>query len=117
VTHSVFNFFVFVLIIANTVVLASDGYPITLAASERLSLFNKIFTVLFGAEMILKMFGLGCKNYLKDTYNLFDAIIVTLSVVDWVLTASLNPEDLGSAAEILKALKALRMLRVIKLAR
>jgi hypothetical protein len=67
--------------------------------------------------MVLKMFGLGCKNYLNDTYNFFDAVIVTLSVVDWVLMESINPEDLGSAAEILKALKALRMLRVIKLAR
>lgn len=40
-----------------------------------------------------------------------------LSVIDWILAESINPEDLGSAAEVLKALKALRMLRVIKLAR
>jgi hypothetical protein len=67
--------------------------------------------------MILKMIGLGLRNYLKDGYNSFDSVIVILSVIDWVLAESISPEDLGSAAEILKALKALRMLRVIKLAR
>ena len=68
--------------------------------------------------MVLKMVGLGVKNYVQDRFNLFDAIVVTLSLVDWVITISVEDEEsLGSGADILQALRSLRMLRVIKLAR
>lgn len=30
----------------------------------------------------MKMVGLGVKNYVRDNFNLFDAIVVLLSLVD-----------------------------------
>ena len=46
--------------------------------------------------MIIKLIGLGVKNYVKDNYNLFDAVIVIISLVDW--TISRVPSiDAGSA--------------------
>jgi hypothetical protein len=35
--------------------------------------------------MVLKMIGLGPKNYIKDSYNCFDAIIVLFSLTEWIL--------------------------------
>jgi len=46
---------------------------------------NEFFTWAFFAEMIMKMMGLGVKNYVKDKFNLFDAIVVMLSLVDWTI--------------------------------
>jgi hypothetical protein len=41
--------------------------------------------------MIVKLLGLGFKEYAKDTFNLFDAVIVTLSMVEFAVeTAGLE---------------------------
>ena len=36
--------------------------------------------------MICKIIGLGFDNYKQDSYNVFDAVIVIISLVDWALT-------------------------------
>ena len=46
---------------------------------------NIVFTVLFALEMVLSMIGLGIKEYCNDGFNIFDAIIVLLSLVDLTL--------------------------------
>lgn len=38
------------------------------------------------------MIGLGLNNYLHDSFNLFDAIVVTLSLIDWCLGIILTVE-------------------------
>ena len=67
--------------------------------------------------MVLKIIGLGPKNYAKDVWNKFDAVVVTISLIDWTITRALPPEMIGSAGEALNAFRAMRLLRVIKLAR
>lgn len=42
--------------------------------------------------MIIKIIGLGSSTYIKDAYNIFDAFIVTLSIIDVCVSYSL-PED------------------------
>jgi anionic cell wall polymer biosynthesis LytR-Cps2A-Psr (LCP) family protein len=44
----------------------------------------------------MKMFGLGVKNYVRDNFNLFDAIVVLLSLVDVTISSVLTPEQIGS---------------------
>jgi hypothetical protein len=106
------------LIIFNTVVLAIDDYPQSKEKTDLINIFNVFFCWVFFAEMMLKIGGLGWKNYAKDKFNLFDAIVVTISLIDWIISTSVaNPESLGSGADVMQALKSLRMLRVIKLAR
>ena len=79
-------------------------------------LFCDIFFVwVFTAEMIAKLIGLGVKNYVKDKFNIFDGIIVIISLVDFTLNFTVDME--GGASGILSALRALRLLRIIKLAR
>jgi len=78
-----------------------------------LELFNEFFTWVFFLEMILKLIGLGWGNYKQDGYNLFDAVIVVLSLVDWTLSR-IPGLDAGSA---LTALRALRLLRMMKLSK
>lgn len=47
---------------------------------------NVFFTWAFTLEMIIKLIGFGPNNYRKDYFNLFDALLVILSLVDWGLT-------------------------------
>lgn len=117
VNHPFYNFIIFMLILANTIVLAMDDYPQSLNKEMVLSIFNDFFTFAFLIEMLLKMFGLGINNYLHDSFNLFDAVVVTLSLIDWCLTQILTPEQKASVGSSMQALRALRLLRVIKLAR
>ena len=64
--------------------------------------------------MVSKLIGLGAKNYAQDRFNIFDAIIVIISLIDFSLMMSLDDEiDNGIAS----SLRSLRLLRVVKLAR
>ena len=65
--------------------------------------------------MTAKLIGLGVKNYAKDRFNLFDAVIVIISLIDFTLTLTIDTN--ASADGIMSALRALRLLRVVKLAR
>ena len=73
------------LIIANTIVLAMDKYPIEVKITTRLETCNEFFTFCFVVEMIIKMLGLGMKNYARDRFNIFDAVIVIASVTEFTL--------------------------------
>jgi len=75
--------------------------------------FNQFFTWIFFLEMVFKIIGLGFSNYRKDSYNVFDAIIVMISLVDWSISRVPNL-DAGSA---LNAFRALRLLRMMKLSK
>ena len=44
-----------------------------------------MFEWFFVAEMIIKLLGLGFKEYVRDQYNILDAILVIASLVDMIL--------------------------------
>lgn len=46
---------------------------------------NQVFSWFFVAEMLVKLGGMGIKHYARDTFNLFDALLVILSLVEMVL--------------------------------
>lgn len=66
--------------------------------------------------MIFKIIGLGPICYVKDYYNVFDAFVVILSIIDFIIAHTLK-DNVGQAAGFLRAFRALRLLRMIKLAR
>jgi len=117
VTDTNFNAFIFLLIMINTVTLAMDDYPQSKSKTMMLDYFNQFFTWFFFVEMFMKIVGLGPRNYIKDSFNLFDAFVVCISLIDWTITLLMEEEDIGDAAGALQALRAMRLLRVIKLAR
>lgn len=109
----VFNMLIYLFIVGNTIVLAMDRYDLSDQEVSGLSLFNYIFTGIFFFEMVIKLCGLGFRNYLLDSFNVFDCFIVILSLVD--LTLEIAVPDLNTQS--LKMIRALRLLRTIKLAR
>ena len=113
VTSVSFNFFIFLLIIGNTITLAAYTYDQSDLKTRTLEIFNEFFTWIFLLEMIMKIIGLGFGNYIKDRYNLFDAVIVIISLVDWAISR-IPDLDAGSALNAFRALRLLRMLKLSK---
>jgi hypothetical protein len=89
--NKLFALIILLLITINTIILALDQYPID---NQRELVFDKINTVLtwcFFLEMVIKVIGLGVTHYVRDKVNVFDALIVMLTVAenttDIVMTA------------------------------
>ena len=73
--------------------LALDSYPTDIKLLIFIEWANLVFFLTFLFEMIVKMLGLGFKIYFKDSANLFDFIVIVLSIADLValyLTSSLD---------------------------
>jgi hypothetical protein len=67
--------------------------------------------------MVLKLIALHPKQYVRDYYNCFDAVVVVLSMVDLVISITLEVNENSFAAEAISAFRAMRLLRVIKIMR
>ena len=76
-----------------------DDFPQSVNKENTLAAMNDFFTWAFFTEMLMKMFGLGIKNYIRDSFNLFDAVVVLFSLVDVTIQAALTPEQIGSASQ------------------
>ncbi|XP_070813061.1 sodium channel protein type 3 subunit alpha isoform X11 [Pituophis catenifer annectens] len=94
-------------IVLNTLFMAMEHYPMTSDFYQVLSVGNLVFTGIFTAEMILKIIARDPYYYFQEGWNIFDGIIVSLSLM-----------ELGLAnVEGLSVLRSFRLLRVFKLAK
>lgn len=96
-------------VIINTIILALDG-TVSKESSEILDQFNLAFTYIFAIDMALKIFGMGITEYLKDKMNLFDAIIVTLSLIELFFFG-------GAAHAAFRSVRIFRIFRVLRVTR
>lgn len=115
VMSGTFQVFITLCIFANTILLALDRHPISDEEFNDLEIANRVLTWIFFTEMVFKLIGMGIKGYIRDKFNLFDCIIVIISVVE-ELMSFLNIDGLGSGGAI-SAFRGVRLLRVFKLAR
>ncbi|KAF4087030.1 hypothetical protein AMELA_G00091240 [Ameiurus melas] len=68
---------------------------------------NYVFTGIFTAEMIIKIIALDPYKYFQESWNIFDSVIVTLSIME------LGLENVPG----MSVLRSFRLLRVFKLAK
>ncbi|TSP09134.1 Sodium channel protein type 1 subunit alpha [Bagarius yarrelli] len=94
-------------IVLNTIFMALDHYPMTEEFDSMLSVGNLVFTGIFTAEMVMKLIALDPYYYFQQGWNIFDGIIVCLSLMELGL----------SNVEGLSVLRSFRLLRVFKLAK
>lgn len=110
VGSSLFNYFMTLCIALNTLVLALNHYGIDQDMASVLDTANLTFTIIFAAEMGLKIIGLGVIGYFRDKMNDFDCIIVTFSIIELVFLS-------GSGLSALRALRVFRAFRAFRVAR
>lgn len=112
-THWTFIYFITALIFANTVLLALERYPDDPKTTEIATILNELFTWAFLFEMVIKLIGLGFRGYARDSFNIFDALVVILSLVELTMVTVLT--DTPSTA--VSAFRGVRLLRIFKMAR
>ncbi|OWK58503.1 Sodium channel protein type 5 subunit alpha [Lonchura striata] len=77
---------------------------------------NLVFTGIFTAEMILKIIALDPYYYFQKPWNIFDSVIVTLSLIELSFPRHKSKKERGKGGT-LSVLRSFRLLRVFKLAK
>ena len=106
-------------IILNTLVLSLDKYPVDPQLNNVTEKINIVFALIFTFEMIVKMIGVGIKNYFKGTaFNSFDCVIVLSSIADIIISDLVfaNVSN-SSSSSVITAMRGFRLLRIFKLAK
>ncbi|KYO46978.1 hypothetical protein Y1Q_0014532 [Alligator mississippiensis] len=94
-------------IVLNTLFMALEHHKMTKDFENMLNIGNQVFTGIFTAEMIFKIIALDPYYYFQQGWNIFDSIIVSLSLMELGLSSMGN----------LSVLRSFRLLRVFKLAK
>uniref|UniRef100_G3WI54 Voltage-dependent T-type calcium channel subunit alpha n=1 Tax=Sarcophilus harrisii TaxID=9305 RepID=G3WI54_SARHA len=102
-----FNRGIMIAILVNTVSMGIEHHEQPEELTNILEISNVVFTSMFALEMILKLAAFGLFDYLRNPYNIFDSIIVIISI--W--------EIIGQSDGGLSVLRTFRLLRVLKLVR
>ncbi|XP_022257393.1 voltage-dependent T-type calcium channel subunit alpha-1G-like isoform X2 [Limulus polyphemus] len=118
--HKKFDFGILFFITLNCITLAIERPNIPPESIERevLTAANYIFTIVFGLEMVVKVIAKGLwygeHAYLKSGWNKMDGILVSISLLDFVLSflAAGSPKIFG-ILRVFRLLRSLRPLRVI----
>jgi len=77
-----------------------------------MSTMNTCFTMIFTVDMGLKIIGLGVTEYTSDKMNIFDGLIVTVSLAEFILLGG-N----GSSFSAFRSIRILRVFRVLRVTR
>ncbi|XP_066546296.1 voltage-dependent T-type calcium channel subunit alpha-1H [Amia ocellicauda] len=102
-----FNRGIMIAILINTLSMGIEYHEQPEELTDILEISNIVFTSMFALEMLLKLLAFGLFGYIKNPYNIFDGIIVIISV--W--------EIIGQSDGGLSVLRTFRLLRVLKLVR
>ncbi|XP_076054052.1 sodium channel protein 1 brain-like isoform X2 [Oratosquilla oratoria] len=105
VQGALFDLFITLCIILNTIFLAIEHHGMSRQLQLVLEVGNRVFTVVFTLECILKIMALS-REFFVNRWNVFDLVIVLASLLDLGL-------EIGSG---LSVLRGMRLLRVLKLA-
>jgi len=114
VSSPIFNGLIIFVILLNTVVLAMDKYPdYPPEVAKIFDAGNTFFTVVFTIECVLKLTGIGVSGFAADKFNLFDASIVIISLVEMFAQSAGG----GGGGGAFSALRAFRLSRIFKIFR
>ncbi|NXR04654.1 SCN5A protein, partial [Sagittarius serpentarius] len=105
-----------VCIVMNTLFMALEHNNMSDNFKSMLNVGNLVFTGIFTAEMILKIIALDPYYYFQQPWNIFDSIIVTLSLIELSLPKHKSKKERRKGG-ILSVLRSFRLLRVFKLAK
>ncbi|XP_077584847.1 sodium channel, voltage-gated, type I-like, alpha isoform X2 [Stigmatopora nigra] len=94
-------------IVLNTLFMAMEHSPMSPGFSRTLIVGNMVFTGIFTAEMVFKIIAMDLYYYFQEGWNIFDGIIVSLSLMELCLSNVVG----------MSVLRSFRLLRVFKLAK
>nr|XP_006811385.1 PREDICTED: voltage-dependent T-type calcium channel subunit alpha-1H-like [Saccoglossus kowalevskii] len=98
---------ILVAILVNTLSMGIEYHNQPIELTLVLEISNLVFTSLFALEMVLKILAYGPVMYIRNGFNVFDGIIVVLSIIE------IAQDGTGG----LSVLRTFRLLRILKLVR
>eukprot|EP00286_Rhodomonas_abbreviata_P000788 CAMPEP_0181288586 /NCGR_PEP_ID=MMETSP1101-20121128/414_1 /TAXON_ID=46948 /ORGANISM="Rhodomonas abbreviata, Strain Caron Lab Isolate" /LENGTH=992 /DNA_ID=CAMNT_0023392723 /DNA_START=425 /DNA_END=3403 /DNA_ORIENTATION=+ len=116
-THRYFEYAVTTVILLNVVTMVLKTHDQDPCFAAVLFWVNVVFTTIFLLESIIKLVGLGFRWYFLDTWNLFDFVIVVLSIATIVLDALGKEYDCTIQDRQSLDIPALSVFRAFRIAR
>ncbi|KAL9871929.1 ca[2+]-channel protein alpha[[1]] subunit T isoform 1-T4 [Glossina fuscipes fuscipes] len=115
VEHKYFQQGILLAILINTLSMGIEYHnqPEELTAIVETS--NIVFSAIFAVEMLLKVVAEGPFRYIANGFNVFDGIIVILSVIE--ICQQFLGNGTGGGGSGLSVLRTFRLLRILKLVR
>ena len=87
VTSGLFNNSMTFCVLLNTIIMGMEQYNMDEELIRQTEEWSTVFTWIFIVEMFSKIIAVGLTKYLRDKMNWLDGGVVSLSIVEIVLTA------------------------------
>ena len=97
----------------NTVTLCINWYSQTVEVDDILDNINYGFAVIFALEAVLKLISFGFKAYFRDKGNIFDFVIVILTIVSSIISITMKL-DFGASTTFIRALRMSRIFKFVQ---
>uniref|UniRef100_A0A8C0BDT9 Voltage-dependent L-type calcium channel subunit alpha n=1 Tax=Buteo japonicus TaxID=224669 RepID=A0A8C0BDT9_9AVES len=113
VVKSKFFYWLVILLVAlNTLSIASEHHFQPEWLTQVQDNANRVLLALFVAEMLLKMYALGLRQYFMSLFNRFDCFVVSAGILETILV------ELGTLSPLgISVLRCIRLLRIFKITR
>ncbi|XP_017887476.1 voltage-dependent T-type calcium channel subunit alpha-1G isoform X3 [Ceratina calcarata] len=115
VEHKYFQQGILLAILINTLSMGIEYHNQPEILTIVVEISNIVFSAVFAVEMLLKIIAEGPFGYISNGFNVFDGVVVMLSVVE--ICQSLVEEERGGGSSGLSVLRTFRLLRILKLVR
>ncbi|CAD7672553.1 unnamed protein product [Nyctereutes procyonoides] len=106
----VFYWLVILVVALNTLSIASEHHNQPLWLTHLQDVANRVLLALFTVEMLMKMYGLGLRQYFMSIFNRFDCFVVCSGLLEILLVESGAMSPLG-----ISVLRCIRLLRIFKI--
>ncbi|XP_053943674.1 voltage-dependent L-type calcium channel subunit alpha-1S [Cuculus canorus] len=107
-----FYWLVILLVALNTLSIASEHHFQPEWLTQVQDNANRVLLALFVAEMLLKMYALGLRQYFMSLFNRFDCFVVCSGILETILV------ELGTLSPLgISVLRCIRLLRIFKITR
>ncbi|KAL0119390.1 hypothetical protein PUN28_007715 [Cardiocondyla obscurior] len=114
VTDKKFDMIIMLFIGLNMLTMTLDHYQQSQTFSDVLDYLNMIFIVIFTSECLMKIFALRY-HYFKEPWNLFDFVVVILSILGLVLSDIIEKYFVSpTLLRVVRVAKVGRVLRLVK---
>ncbi|XP_032207081.1 sodium channel protein type 11 subunit alpha isoform X3 [Mustela erminea] len=116
VTSQVFDIIIIILILLNMLCMMAESDDQSMATKVILERLNLAFVVIFTIECLVKIFALR-QYYFTIGWNLFDCVIVVLSIVSAMISALEDQQHIPFPPTLFRIVRLARIGRILRLVR
>ncbi|XP_036075629.1 sodium channel protein type 11 subunit alpha isoform X2 [Rousettus aegyptiacus] len=116
VTNQIFDVIIIILIILNMVSMMAETHEQPEHMQRILNYLNLAFVVIFTIECLIKVFALR-QYYFTNGWNLFDCVVVVLSIVSTMISALEESVQIRFPPTLFRIVRLARIGRILRLVR